>query len=57
MVKSNTAGNIKGVLRQSSIGRGISHSNGKKVGLSQFSGTGSGYSPMKSKPQTTGEGR
>lgn len=42
VVKSRTAGKIKGALRQSSIGKGVGHGKGHKVGLSQFSGTGNG---------------
>lgn len=43
VVKSSTAGNLKGVLRQSSIGKGVvGQGKGNKVGLSQFSGTGNG---------------
>lgn len=42
VLKSQTAGNRKGALRESSIGKGVM-SKMSKVGLSQFSATGNGF--------------
>lgn len=42
VVKSQTAGNRKGAMRESSIGKGVM-SKMSKVGLSQFSATGNGF--------------
>jgi hypothetical protein len=42
VVKSQTAGNRKGALRESSIGKGVLNKM-SKVGLSQFSATGNGF--------------
>jgi hypothetical protein len=51
MVKSNKPGSIKGVLREGSIGREKGELKTNKVGLSQFSGSGS---PGKGRPQSIG---
>ncbi len=42
VVKSQTAGNRKGALRESGIGKGVLNKM-SKVGLSQFSVTGNGF--------------
>ncbi len=54
MGKSNKPGNIKGVLREGSIGREKGELKANKAGLSHFSGSGS---PGKGRPQTIGESR
>ena len=57
VVRSNASSNIKEVVRESSIGKGFSQiKTGSRVGLSQFSSTGSGFlSGVKNRPHTIGE--